>query len=218
MEMNITKRYLFMAALGLASMHGVAQKKVISEAVITYRIQVADASTANKAVAAVFDGATLRVTVKGFQARSEFISPMRNQTILFDGKQKTGMLLRESGNEKYMMPMDANEWMRYNARFENINWVKLGNTKTIEGTPVVNWKGTLKDGTEIIAWVATDMDLLARGYDGQFTGLEGLPMEYEVTNSGVKVNYLVTSIAFQPVNSARFDPPTAGYKVLKYNQ
>lgn len=207
-------KYLLILLTGLLSM-GARAQKVFSEGIVTYKITVLDAK--DKAMAeAAFKDASQMLSVKGYKARYEFLSPLRSNTVLYDANAKSATLLRQNGQERYMTDFDAVQWADFNARYANLRFEPTGENKVVAGFGCIGAKAMMADGSEIIVFYANDLQPLARGYDYAFAGIEGLPLEFTVSNSGTILQYSATSVQQTIISATKFEKPKTGYKILEY--
>lgn len=190
-------------------------QKVMSEGTIVYKVMVTNGKEV-PGIADAFDGARLSVFMKGSHVRSDFKSKLRLQSTLYDGKTGMAVILKESGAEKYLIQLSADQWGHYNRKYEGVQFIDAGETKTILGYECRKAEGTMKDGGKIIVYYSPDMVPLTRGYEYSFKELAGLALAYEVTSGKITVKYEAESLQFTPVTSSRFDVPTSGYKMLNY--
>ena len=105
------KRLSYISTLLLAvvlSMHASAQKK-LTEATIAYDI-VINTSNAKPQAADLLDGATSVIYLKGNSSRSEMISSLGTQATLIDGKTGDVTVMKDYGEQKYLINMTPAEW------------------------------------------------------------------------------------------------------------
>src|SRR5215510_1996968 len=94
-HISITLVFLFF------SIRPFAQKK-ITEATISYDIVINTTNTTPKA-ADLLDGATSVIYLKGSSSRSEMISSLGTQSTIIDGKTGDVTVLKDYGEQKYMI-------------------------------------------------------------------------------------------------------------------
>lgn len=194
-----------------------AQKK-FSEGTIFYDIVINTGS--DKPQGADFlDGATSAVYIKGNKVRTEMVSPLGTQSTIIDGAKNTVVILKEYGDQKYMINLAPADWKDANKKYEDVHFTYDANaTKTILGYKCSKAIGTLKDGTTFTVWYTTD--LIPENKDFQYANraLPGLALEYETNLGNLKVTYTVSKISFSPVPAAKFDLPKSGFRVLTYEE
>jgi GLPGLI family protein len=201
----------------LVSTSRISAQKVITDGSILYNVSVINGKD-QPGIADAFDGATLAVWMKGNQVRTDLKSNVRLQTVFYNAKEKSAVILKESGNEKYMMSLTPAQWDQYNRKSAGIQFDYQNDTKEIAGYNCKKATGTLKDGSTVTVYYTDDLKPYAPGYEYAFTNLAGLPLEYEVTTGNIVVQYRASSVQTNPVSASKFDLPKAGYKLLEYKQ
>jgi GLPGLI family protein len=207
---------LSVALFAVASV-AVAQKK-FTEGTITYDI-VINTGTDKPQNADFLDGATSAVYIKGAKTRTEMVSPLGTQSTIIDKANNTIVILKEYGEQKYMIHLRPQDWKEANAKYEEVEFsYDPSATKTILGYKCSKATGKLKDGTTFTVWYTTD--LLPENRDFQYANraLPGLALEYETNMGSLKVTYTVSKINFNPVAAAKFDIPKSGFRVLTYEE
>jgi GLPGLI family protein len=194
-----------------------AQQRTMSEGIVTYNLSVVTNSKEPE-IADIFDGAVLNVYMKGNTVMSEMKSVLRNQSIIYDGKADTAVILRESGDQKFIINLNAADWQHYNRKYDGITYVFNDETKTVAGYSCKKAIGKLKDGTTFTVFYTPSIVVSVKNYDYQFKDLPGLALEYEVQNGNLKVKYSASKVSFMPVPQFKFDIPKSGYRILDYQR
>ena len=191
-----------------------AQKK-ISEGTINYDIVINTGS--DKPQAADFlDGATSTVYLKGNKSRTEMVSSLGTQATIIDGAKNTITVLKEYGDQRYMIHLTPADWRDANKRYEGATFTYTNETKTIIGYNCKKAVGKLRDGTVFNVWYTPDIIPENKEFQNANKALPGLAMEYEANMGNLNVTYTVSKISFVPVTAAKFDLPKAGYRVMTY--
>ena len=193
-----------------------SQKK-LSEGTISYDIVINTSS--NKAQAAdFFDGATSTIYLKGNRSRTEMVSSLGTQSTIIDGSKNAITILKEYGDQKYLIQLTPTNWKDANLKNEKVEFTFTEETKAILGYNCKKAIGKLADGTSFTVWYTTD--LVPDNKDFQYVNrsLPGLAMEYESNVGNFKVTYTVSKINLSPVPAAKFDLPKAGFRVLSYEE
>ena len=193
-----------------------AQRK-LTEATITYDIVI---NTSNKTpqAADLLDGATSVIYLKGNSSRSEMISSLGTQATIIDGKTGNVTILKDYGEQKYMINLSPGDWRESNLKYADVNFTYAEEYKTIAGYNCQRAIGTMGDGTTFTVYFTRD--LLPVNKDFQYVNkkLPGLAMQYEATMGKMMVTYTVSSINFNPVPQAKFDLPKSGYRIMTYEE
>jgi GLPGLI family protein len=192
-------------------------QKRISEGVISYDI-VINTGTGKPRAADFFDGATSTVYLKGNQSRTEMVSSLGTQSTIIDGAKDAIFILKEYGEQKYLIQLTGSNWMDANKKNDNVQFSYSDETKTILGYKCNKAIGTLADGSTFTVWYTAD--LIPENKDFQYVNksLPGLAMEYESVIGNLKVTYTVSKITTGAVPAAKFDLPKSGYRILSYEE
>ena len=214
MKHQLQVLFLLLVVLNLPAF---AQKK-LTEGTISYDI-VINTGTDKPQNADFLDGATSAVYVKGKKTRTEMVSPLGTQSTIIDGTKNAIVILKEYGEQKYMINLRPEDWKDANKRYEDVSFsFDPSASKTILGYKAQKATGKLKDGTTFTVWYTTD--LLIENQDFQYANrnLPGLALEYETNLGNLKVTYTVSKVSFNPVPAAKFDVPKSGFRLLTYEQ
>ena len=76
----------------------------------------------------------------------------------------------------------------------------------------------LKDGTSFTVFYTSDIVPENDDYNSQFNGLNGLPLEYELTQGKLTIRYVVSQVSLNPVPVSKFDIPKTGYREMTYDE
>lgn len=188
-------------------------QRTMTEGTIMYDLA---ASGASAGAANVFDGASFTVYMKGSQVLQELKTNSLSQTTLYDNKSDSAIILKQAGEQKFIIHLNSANWRSYNRRYEDIHYTLTEETKNVAGFPCKKATAKLADGTEIAVFYATTLSPLVKNYDYQFRNLPGLALEYEVQTGGTKVTYTANRVMFNPVPAFKFDIPKTGYRILDY--
>jgi len=212
------KRFFYAATALLLGWNtsAIAQKK-LSEGTIAYDIVINTSS--NKPQAADFlDGATSTVYLKGNKSRTEMVSSLGTQSTIIDGSKNTITILKEYGDQKYLINYTPANWKEANQKSEKVDFTYTDETKTVLGYNCKKAIGKLADGTTFTVWYATDLVPDNKDFQYLNRALPGLAMEYESNVGNFKVTYTVAKINLSPVPAAKFDLPKSGFRVLSYEE
>jgi len=200
----------------ISSVQAVAQRK-LTEATISYDIVI---NTSNKTpqAADLLDGATSIVYLKGNSSRSEMISSLGTQSTIVDGKTGGVTILKDYGEQKYMISMTQDNWRQSNKKYEGISFTYTNEFKTIAGYNCQKAIGRLSDSTTFSVFFTKELIPVNKDFQYLNKNLPGLAMQYEATLGKMVVTYTVSSINFNPVTQSKFDLPKAGYRVMTFEE
>jgi GLPGLI family protein len=207
---------LVMLVFALSS---IAQKK-LAEGFVLYDITISTGSDKPQN-AEFFDGATNAVYLKGGKSRTEMVSALGTQSTIINqtGTKKEITILKEYGEQKYMINLTPADWMDVNKKYENVNFTyDPSATKTIQGYVAKKAIGSLADGTTFTVWYTPDITIDAKDFQYVNRNLPGLALEYETIVGNLKVTYTASKVSFAPVPASKFDLPKSGFRVMTYQE
>ena len=216
MTMKKISNILLLMILAISYFQVDAQKK-FTEGTISYDIVINTGDSKPK-IADMFDGATSIVYIKGNKTRSEMVSSLGSQSTIVDSKTGNVTVLKEYGEQKYMISMTPANWKEANRRYEGVTFTFENESKTIAGYKCQKAIGKLKDGSTFTVYYTTE--LMPENYEFQYSNktLPGLAMQYESSIGSLKVTYTVSRISFNPVPASKFDLPKTGFRVMTYEE
>src|SRR5215212_5640473 len=116
-------KYRFQALIlifSLSTLSALGQKK-FTEGTISYDIVINTGSEKPKN-ADFLDGTTVANYIKGNKSRSEMVSPLGTLVIIQDSSKNSIVILKEFGEQKYMITLTPNDWKDANKKYEDISF------------------------------------------------------------------------------------------------
>lgn len=193
-----------------------AQKR-LTEATISYDIVINTNNSTPKA-ADLLDGAVSVIYLKGNSSRSEMISSLGTQSTIVDGKTGNVTILKDYGEQKYMITMTPANWKESNKKYEGITFTYHDEEKVIAGYNCQKATGKLADGSTFTVYFTKELVPVNKDFQYLNKNLPGLALQYEANLGSQKVVYTASSINFNPVAIAKFDLPNSGYRVMSYEE
>ena len=200
----------------ISSVNVMGQKR-LTEATITYDV-IITTSNPNPQVADLLDGSSNVIYLKGSSSRSELISSLGTQSTIIDGKTGNVTVLKDYGEQKYMITMTPLNWVASNKKYNGITFTYFQEFKTIAGYKCQKAIGKLVDGTEFTVFFTKDLIPVNRDFQYLNKNLPGLAMQYEASLGSILVIYRVANINFNPVPAQKLDLPKSGYRVMTYEE
>ena len=192
-----------------------AQRKVVSELTLVYEYN-ASSDGAGKPHSS--ENAIHTLYIKGNKSRSEMSSALFSSTTIFDANTGSAVILREVNGQKLLIRLNPDNWQEKNRIYDGIVFRNTGETKIIAGYPCTRAVGQTTSGAVITVYYTPDLVPENRQYDPVFRTLDGLPLEYELSNGNVKIRYKMSRISLNPVPASKFDIPSAGYREMNYEE
>jgi GLPGLI family protein len=193
-----------------------SQKKV-SELTLVYDASISSGSPQPK-MADAFDGATTTVYLKGNLSRSEMVSALFSSATIHDSRTGSAVVLREVSGQKLLIRLTPQNWTEKNRRYDGITFTNTNETKQIAGYNCVKAEARLADGSTFTVYYTTEIVPENKDYDYQFRSLNGLPLEYELSQGKFRIRYTVSKINLNPVPASRFDIPKSGYREMTFEE
>lgn len=205
-----------LTTLLFSSTQSMAQRR-LTEATITYDI-VINTSNSTPQAADLLDGATSVIYLKGNSSRSEMTSSLGTQATIIDGKTGDVTVLKDYGEQKYMIKMTSANWQQSNKKYEGINFTYLNEYKTIAGYNCQKATGNLLDGSTFTVYFTKELLPVNKDFQYLNKNLPGLALQYEATLGKMMVTYTVSAINFNPISQSKLDLPRSGYRVMTYEE
>jgi len=214
---RINKRKFVLGVLMLLTSFSLFAQKKVSELTLVYDATITTGS--NKPdLGKAFDGATTTVYIKGSLSRSEMVSALASFTTIHDSRSGTAVILQEVSGTKLLIRMNADNWKDKNKRYEGVNFTNTDEKKMIAGYNCTKAIATMQDGSTFTVYYTNEIVPENLDYNYQFKGLNGLPLEYELTQKDLKIKYTVSKISLNPVPVSKFDIPKSGYREMTYEE
>jgi len=201
------------ATLFQLSVFSVPAQRKISEMTLVY-----DYTAGNRKPSSGAENATHTVYIKGSKSRSEIAAPNFSSTVIFDASTSFGVILKEVSGQKLLIRMNPDNWRERNGRYDGVVYKPTGETREIAGYKCLKAVAQTKWGATITVFYTRDIIPDNKEYDPQFRNLDGLPLEYELTNGDFSIKYRVSRISLNPVPASKFDIPKSGYREMNYEE
>ena len=214
---SIMKQYIAITAVVCTSALSTNAQKRISELTLVYDAKITTGNSEPR-MADAFDGASTTIYLKGPMSRSEMSSALFSSTTIHDAKTGTAVVLREVSGQKLLIRMSSEDWKEKNARYEGITFKNTGETREIAGYKCQKAEAKMSDGSTFIVYYTPDIIPENKEYDYHFRDLNGLPLEYELTQRNLTIRYTVSRINLNPVPASKFNIPTSGYREMTYDE
>lgn len=192
-------------------------QKTLTDGTLVYNMSVETGSGEPK-MADMLDGATTTLYLKDNKSRSELVSSLGREATIYDVSTGKGVILKDYSGQKLMITLTAQNWQENNKKYEGITFTNTGETATITGFNCKKAIAKLKNGTSFTVYYTPDVNISNKSYDAQFKTLPGLPVQYEMESGKMKFKFTLASISYNSVPATKFEIPTAGYRVLTYEE
>jgi GLPGLI family protein len=146
------------------------------------------------------------------------VSALASFTTIHDSRTGTAVILQEVSGTRLLIRMNAENWNDKNKRYEGVTFTNTDEKKVVAGYNCTKAIAKLKDGATFTVYYTNEIIPENQDYSYQFKGLNGLPLEYELTQKELKIKYTVSKISLNPVPASKFDIPKSGYREMTYEE
>jgi len=213
---NLLYILAMVGALHLLTVFSLNAQKKVSELSLIYDYSAGAA--VNGAQPGTNEYAVHSVYIKGSKSRSEMTTPLFSSTTLFDANTGFAVILKEVSGQKLLIRLNPENWVERNKGYEGMVFKNTSETKEIAGYKCIKAVGQTKSGITVTVFYTRDLIPENKEYDPAFKTLEGLPLEYELTNGDIKIRYRISKINLNPVPASKFDIPKTGYREMNYEE
>jgi hypothetical protein len=210
---NLTCIVAMAAALHVLTVFPAEAQKKVSELSLIYDYSAGSTVPGSQSEYAVYS-----VYIKGGKSRSEMTSSLFSSTTLFDANTGFAVILKEVSGQKLLIRLNPENWTERARAYEGMVFKNTSETKDIAGYKCIKAVGQTKSGITVTVFYTRDLIPENKDYDPAFKNLEGLPLEYELTNGDIKIKYRISKINLNPVPASKFDIPKTGYREMNYEE
>ena len=189
-----------------------AQSKTDFQGVITYSISFENAGLPPEIMERL-KGSESVIFIKGGKRRIDLNTPIQNTSTFIDDKTKSIETSMDLGDKKYLIKMTDADIKSEKAEAPETTITYVDSTKQIAGYVCKEAKVTMKekDGTSETVVVYYTTDIPVDKMKEVFEGLKGFPLEYTITQGGIKMTFSAKSVSKELVPDAKLDLPKDGY-------
>jgi len=215
------KKILFAATLALLSVTTVsAQKNKKAKAIqapfegtVTYSISFEGSGLPPEALL-MLNGAEAVSYIKGDKRRTDMNMSVQSTSSIVDAKTKSVVTLMDMMGQKYLIRTTDADLEKEQAGTPKPTIKYLDETKEIAGYKCKKAEITLKskEGKEDVVNIYYTEEIPTSDIKAVYKGLKGYPMEYQITQSGIKMTFTAKSVSKDPIDDLKFDIPKEGYK------
>jgi hypothetical protein len=192
-----------------------AQRKVVSELTLVYDYT---AGPVSKDKPGNTQTAVHTVYIKGNMSRSEISNALFSSTSIYDANTGFGVILKEVSGQKLLIRLNPDDWSEKNRQYDGIVFRNTAENSEVAGFRCVKAMGQTKSGATITVFYTRELVTENRQYDPIFRTLDGLPLEYDLTNGDIRIHYKLSKIIQNPVPASKFDIPSTGYREMNYSE
>jgi GLPGLI family protein len=196
-----------------------AQNKVSFEGTITYSISFENAGLPPEIIDRL-KGSESIIFIKGDKRRIDLNTPIQNQSTFIDDKTRSMATSIDLEGKKYLIKLTEADIKSEKEMAPETTIKYSDSTKLIAGynCKKANVKMKDKDGNIEAVVVYYTNEIPPNNVKEIFEGLKGLPLEYTITQGGIKMTFTAKNISKDPVPDAKLDLPKEGYTEITMDE
>jgi hypothetical protein len=188
--------------------------RMMTEGTITYKLEAPGAS---KEEAAILAASSFTLSLKGSRVRTDFTGPLGATSTIYSSLTHAGALLQEYGQQRILVRMNKEDFDDLGKPYK-MSYTYTGDTATIAGYACKRVIGRTPAGDTLMIWYSPELLPQNKEYSYRFAPLPGLPLAYEGLMGPAKATFQAVKISLDPVPSAKFDIPKAGYREMTFGE
>lgn len=190
--------------------HVIAQK--ISEGKLIYEISFPEMEHDDESKGMMPTEST--VYFKENQIRMEIKMMGMSTVVISNSKDKSATTLMDMMGNKLAVKMTGAEIEKEKSKLNTNKYETrmTEETKVIAGLKCRKAIASQKDGSEIIIYCTNDIVATNQGFSDQYKGIEGFPMEYQLSQNGMNMKFMAKSVSKEKVDASKFAIPS-DYKI-----
>lgn len=210
---------LYLISMGAMILFTAAHKPtaIFTQGVITYTLKVTTQATDEETKAAVGMMPTeVTMKLKGNSMRMDMNMTIGKMSMITKDGIGYTMLMDMNGQKIAMKGTEAELDKMQQKNQESVTFTATTETKQLLGYTCKKYIGTsTRDGktTTLEVWATKDIQAPNQLTASKYKGLDGLLMEFDMSDGPINLHYLVKSIAPTAVGDAEFTIP-AGYRLM----
>ena len=211
------KLKVFVILTGLLSLIASANaQRSIAEATIVYDMEIQNGN--GPQTGGALTGATTTIYLKGNNSRTDMTSTLGKEVTIFNSKTNNAVILKEFSGQKLMITLSKENWTTKHKMYSNIKFELTSETKIIAGYNTKKAIARMADGKTFEVFYTPELVPANKDYDPTFSTLPGLAIQYEIESGKMKFKYTLSKINYDAVQVSLFDFPTAGYRVMTFEE
>ncbi|MDQ3048618.1 MAG: hypothetical protein M3R27_13800 [Bacteroidota bacterium] len=206
------KKILLSAAIAVMSFSTLSAQKSF-EGSITYSINF-DGSGLPPEAMDMLKGAETTTYIKNEKRRVDMNMPMQSTSTYMNAKEKNIVTTMDIMGQKYLIRTSEADIKKDQESQPETIIKYTDETKEIAGYKCKKAEITVKskDGKEEIVTVFYTEKIPASELKSAFKGLKGFPLEYSMSQSGIKMKFFAKTVSKEKVADTKFEIPKEGYR------
>ncbi len=208
------KRFLLLASLFLMPAIRAIAQRVFSEGLIVYDVKVEEPLNIHARESEQFEGAKMELMVKNKIVRTDLMVAGNDRVTISNTQDSTAVALLNRGLDKYLIRISRKQVQAEFASYRNIDFQDGHSSRQIAGYACRKVVGKTRDDDPITVYYAPDLVPADPAFFPEFTGIRGVPLQFEKKIGGLRIIMTASSVDLSPLPASDFDIPTSGYREI----
>jgi hypothetical protein len=210
MKLALRPFFFFLVLIGLGQQ--LSAQTPATEGRVVYDMKVSGKDI-DPMMAMMMSGANVDVAFKGNKTRAAMKMTMMSSTAVIDNQAQKGLVLINAMGKKMAMEMKPEDF-KDQQKTNNYKVIKTTSTKTIAGHLCNLAYVQDSTGEKFEVWYTNKVKYDGSASGFSYDGIEGLPLEVEINQDGMKMRLLAKSLKLGVQDAALFDMKIpAGYEL-----
>lgn len=205
------QKALFSFLLLVVSISQGTAQRLVSDAKITYQMQLASAPTADPST----EAGKFTQYVKGYLSRVDIDFRQMHYSYLVNTREQSVVTLMDLNGVKYLARGSKEDYERELKQYTALQFKDASETKQIAGYNCKKAVAKTPEGQTIEVYYSPDLVPENKEYNRRFVNIKGIPLQFDIINkAGNKVTMIATKVDLYAVPGSFFDIPKTGYKEI----
>lgn len=157
------------------------------------------------------------IWIKSHLSKSVFNGPSGSETVIYDARSKSGVILREYAGQKILIELNESDWNDY-LRSSKSQIFKKGNEQMRLGEYSCR-KASGTDGNLMLTvWYTQQFRIAHAEYGLYYSALDGLPVQIEACQKNECLRYVLKSLQTESIPSSLFEYNRKEYRIIQYKE
>jgi hypothetical protein len=198
------------AILLLTLTYSVSAQTILSEASMVYEVK--SVSKNNPTPRGTFQQ---HIWIKGHLSKSVFMSPSGRETVIYDARAKSGVILKEYAGQKILIELGEADWNDYQRSEKMLDFkqekeqIKLGDYQCRMAV------GT-HENLNLSVWYTPNFKIAHAEFGLYYPALDGLPVQIHTCQQQDCLHYELKSLQTESIPSSVFEYNRKDYRVIQY--
>lgn len=157
------------------------------------------------------------IWIKSHLSKSVFNGPSGSETVIYDARSKSGVILREYAGQKILIELNESDWNDYLQSSKSQIFNQGNEEKRLGEYSCRKASGT--DGNlSLTVWFTQQFKIVHAEYGLYYPALKGLPVQIDACQKNDCLRYELKSLKTESIPSFVFEFSRKDYRVIPYKE